>query len=63
MVILKITALDVPEPQGSIYSNCFKVGKQIFISGMVAAAVQAACPAEGEKSRKSYLLDLSVPIV
>jgi 2-iminobutanoate/2-iminopropanoate deaminase len=35
----KITQVSVPgvaEPAGAIYSNCLKVGNQLFLSGMIA---------------------------
>ena len=32
----KIAAIGVPEPKPRSYSNCKKVGDQVFISGMVA---------------------------
>jgi len=32
----KITAAGVPEPRPNSYTNCKKVGDQVFISGMVA---------------------------
>jgi enamine deaminase RidA (YjgF/YER057c/UK114 family) len=32
----RITAEGVPEPKAGSYSNCKKVGNQVFISGMVA---------------------------
>lgn len=35
--IEQITAADVPEPVPAIFSNCLKVGDQLFISGMTAS--------------------------
>jgi enamine deaminase RidA (YjgF/YER057c/UK114 family) len=52
MAILKITAPNVPEPPGSIFSNCLMVGKQIFISGMVASGGPGGTPIGG---RSAYL--------
>jgi enamine deaminase RidA (YjgF/YER057c/UK114 family) len=37
----KISAPGVPEPKPRSYTNCKKVGDQVFISGMVAWDEQA----------------------
>jgi len=34
--ITKTSVTGVPEPEGNIYSNCLKVGNQLFLSGMLA---------------------------
>lgn len=34
--IEQITSADVPEPSPPIFSNCLRVGDQLFISGMTA---------------------------
>lgn len=35
--ITKLSVTGVAEPEGNIYSNCLKVGNQLFMSGMIAA--------------------------
>lgn len=35
--ITRITTPGVPEPQGDNFSNCLRVGNQLFLSGMTAA--------------------------
>lgn len=34
--ITKLSVVGVAEPKGNIYSNCLKVGNQLFLSGMIA---------------------------
>lgn len=35
--ITRITAPEAPEPAGDNFSNCLRVGNQLFLSGMTAA--------------------------
>jgi enamine deaminase RidA (YjgF/YER057c/UK114 family) len=37
MTFKKITTPLVPEPAGGIYTNCFVVGDQVFMSGVIAS--------------------------
>jgi len=41
-MIEQIVAPDVPEPVPNIFSNCLKIGNQLFISGMTAAGPDGA---------------------
>lgn len=38
--ITQITSSEVPEPEGNNFSNCLKIGKQLFLSGMIASDQQ-----------------------
>ena len=38
--IKQITTPEVPEPEGNNFTNCLKVGKQVFLSGMIASDPQ-----------------------
>ena len=35
--IIQIQSTEVPEPEGKNFSNCLKVGNQVFLSGMIAS--------------------------
>lgn len=37
MSLRKVTTPQVPEPPGGIYTNCFVLDKQVFISGQTAS--------------------------
>lgn len=53
----KITAPQVPEPPGGIYSNCLVVGEQIFMSGMTSSGEGMEAQARGVFSKIRNLLE------
>ena len=40
--IEQITTADAPEPPGGIYSNCLRVGDQVFLAGMTSTGSDGA---------------------
>lgn len=57
MTLKKITTPAVPEPPGGIYTNCFVLGGQVFMSGQVAAGDGMKAQARAVFTKVRHLLE------
>jgi 2-iminobutanoate/2-iminopropanoate deaminase len=57
MTLRKITTPAVPEPPGGIYTNCYVLDKQVFLSGQVATGEGMETQARAVFTKVKLLLE------